>query len=158
MLKDPEFLIFVVVVHPLRCIQLLATAWTAACQASLSFTISQSLLRLMSIKLVMPSNHLILCCSLLLLPPIFPNIRVFSKESGLFQRVSSLHQVAKVLELQLQHQSFQWIFSTDFFQGQLSKDQKMSSGPIPGNLHPFPKIAGIILPFFSLWNYPADKS
>ena len=59
------------------------TPWTAACQASLSITNSQSLLRLMSIELVMPSNHLILCRPLLLLPPIFPSIRVFSNESAL---------------------------------------------------------------------------
>ena len=54
--------------------------WTAACQASLSVTNSQSLLKLMSIELVMPSNHLILCCSLLLLPSVFPSIRLFSNE------------------------------------------------------------------------------
>ena len=60
-----------------------ATLWTVACQASLSTTNSWSLLRLMSIKLVMPSNHLILCCPLLLLPSIFPSIRVSSKESVL---------------------------------------------------------------------------
>ena len=54
------------------------TPWTAACQASLSITNSQSLLKLMSIESVMPSNHLILCCSLLLLPSIFPSVRVFS--------------------------------------------------------------------------------
>ena len=77
-----------------------ATLWTAACQASLSFTISQSLLKLMSIESVMPSNHLILYRPLLLLPSIFPSIRVFPS-------VSSSHQVVKVLELQLQHQSFQ---------------------------------------------------
>ena len=59
------------------------TSWTAAHQASLSFTISRSLLKLMSIELVMPSNHLILCHFLLLLPSIFSNIRVFSKESAL---------------------------------------------------------------------------
>ena len=59
------------------------TPWTAARQASLAFTISQSLLKLMSIELVMPSNHLILCCPLLLLPSIFPSIRVFSNESVL---------------------------------------------------------------------------
>ena len=59
------------------------TAWTAAHQASLSITNSQSLLRLMSIELVMPSDHLILCCSLLLPPSIFPSIRVFSNESVL---------------------------------------------------------------------------
>ena len=56
------------------------TPWAAAHQASLSFTISQSLLKLMSFELVMPSNHLILCCPLLLLPSIFPSIRVFSDE------------------------------------------------------------------------------
>ena len=60
-----------------------ATPWTAACQASLSITNSRSLLKLMSIHLVMPSNHLILCCPLLLLPSIFPSIRVFSNESVL---------------------------------------------------------------------------
>ena len=59
------------------------TPWTAACQASLSITNSQSLLKLMSIESVMPSNHLILCRPLLLLPPIPPSIRVFSNESVL---------------------------------------------------------------------------
>ena len=59
------------------------TPWTAAHQASLSFTISQSLLKLMSIKSVMPSNHLVLCHSLLLLPSIFPSIKVFSNDSTL---------------------------------------------------------------------------
>ena len=69
-------------------------------QASLSFTISLSLLKLTSIESVMPYNHLILCHSLLLLPSIFPGIRVFSNELA-------LHQVAKLLELQLQHRFFQ---------------------------------------------------
>ena len=64
-------------------IPLLGTPWTAGCQASLSITNSQSLLKLMSIVLVMPSNYLILCCSPLLLPSIFPSIRVFSNESVL---------------------------------------------------------------------------
>ena len=67
-------------------IRLFATPWTAAHQASLSITNSQSLLKLMSIESVMPSNHLILYCPLLLLPSIFPNIRVFSKESVLHIR------------------------------------------------------------------------
>ena len=67
-------------------VQLLATPWTVACQASLSITNSQSLLKLMSIKSVMPSNHLILCRPLLFLPLIFPNIRVFSNESVLHIR------------------------------------------------------------------------
>ena len=61
-------------------VQLFASPWTAACQASLSITNSQSLLKLMSIDLVMPSNHLILCHPLLLPPLIFPSIRVFSNE------------------------------------------------------------------------------
>ena len=60
-----------------------ATPWTAARQASLSFTTSRSLLKLMSIESVMPSNHLILCLPLLLLPSVFPSIRAFSSESAL---------------------------------------------------------------------------
>jgi len=67
-------------------VQLFVTPWTAPHQASLSITNSWSLLRLMSIKLLMPSNHLILCCPLLLLPSIFPCIRVFSNESVLHIR------------------------------------------------------------------------
>ena len=59
------------------------TSWTVAHQASLSFAISQSLLKLMSIESVMPSNHLILCCPLLLLPSIFPSFKIFSSESAL---------------------------------------------------------------------------
>ena len=67
-------------------VQLFVTPWTAALQPSLSFTISQSLLKLMSIKLVMPSNHLILCWPLLLWSSIFPSMWVFSKESVLHIR------------------------------------------------------------------------
>ena len=66
-----------------NCVQLFVTPWTAAHQASLSITNSQSLLKLMSIKSVMPSNHLILCHPLLFLPSIFPSVRVLSKESAL---------------------------------------------------------------------------
>ena len=69
-----------VVVQSLSCVQLLATPRTAACQASLAFHISRSLLKLMSIELMMPSNHFILCCPFLLLPSMFPSIRVFSNE------------------------------------------------------------------------------
>ena len=67
----------------LSCVRLFVTSWSAARQASLSVTNSQSLLKLMSTELVMPSNHLILCGPLLLLPSIFPSIRVFSNESVL---------------------------------------------------------------------------
>ena len=70
-------------VQSLSRVQLFATPWTAALQASLSITNSQSLLKLMSIELVMPSNHLILCRPLLLSPSIFPSIRVFSNKSVL---------------------------------------------------------------------------
>ena len=70
-------------VQLLNCVQLFSTSWTAACQASLSITSSRNWLKLMSIKSVMPSNHLILCHPLLLPPSIFPSVRVFSSESVL---------------------------------------------------------------------------
>ena len=73
-------------VQSLSCVQLFATPWTAARQASLSITNSWSLPKPMSIELVMPSDHLIFCCPLLLLPSIFPSIRVFSNESALRMR------------------------------------------------------------------------
>ena len=76
----------VLVVQSLSCVRLFVTPRTAAYQASLSFTISWSLLKIMSIESVMPSNHLILCYPLLLLPLIFPSIRVFSSESVLHIR------------------------------------------------------------------------
>ena len=98
--------------RPMCSVQLLSRVWlfatpsTAVLQASLSFTNSQSLLKLMSIELVMPSNHLILCHPLLLLPSIFPSIRIFSKESTLHIRWP------KYCSFQIR--SFQWIFRTDF--------------------------------------------
>ena len=70
-------------VQLLSCVSLFATPWTAACQASPSITNSRSLLKLMAIESVMPSNHLILCCPLLLPPSIFPSNRVFSNGSVL---------------------------------------------------------------------------
>ena len=78
--------VVVVVAQSLSCIQLFGIPWTAACQASLSYIISHSLLKLMSLESVMPSNNFILCCPLLLLPSIFPSIRVFSSESVLHIR------------------------------------------------------------------------
>ena len=91
-------------VQPLSRVRLFVTPWTVARQSSLSITNSWSLLKLMSIESVMSFNNLVLCHLLLLPPSIFPSIRVFSNES------SSSHQVAKVLEFQFQHQSFQRIF------------------------------------------------
>ena len=75
-----------IVVQSLSHVQLIATPWTAAHQTSLSFTISWSLLKLRSFESVIPSNHLILCPLLLLLPSIFPNIGIFSSESALHIR------------------------------------------------------------------------
>ena len=95
----------------------------------LSITNSQSLLKLMSIESMMPSSHLILCCPLLLLPPIPPSI-------SLFQWVNSSHEVTKVLEFQLQHQSFQWTPRTDLLQNGLagspcSPRDSQESSPTP---------------------------
>ena len=87
-------------VQSLSHVQLFETPGTAACQASLSITNCWSLLKFMSIKLVMLSKHLILCRPLLLLLSIFPSTRILSS-------VNSSHQVTKVLEFQHQHQSFQ---------------------------------------------------
>ena len=87
--------VVVVTVPSLNEIWLFATPWTVGYQAPLSSILSWSLLRFMSIELVMLSNHLILCYPLLLLPSVFPSIRVFSNELA-------PHQVAKVLELQQQ--------------------------------------------------------
>ena len=81
--KEWNKVVIVVLVQSLSHVLLFVTPWTAACQASLSLTNSRSLLKLMSIKLVMPSNHLILCRPLLLLPSVFPSIKVFSNESVL---------------------------------------------------------------------------
>ena len=92
----------VIAVQCLSQVRLFTTPWTAALQASLSLTISWTLPKFMSTALVMASDHLTLCHHLLLLPSIFPSIRVFSNE------LTNLHQVAKVLELQLQHQFFQY--------------------------------------------------
>ena len=102
-LKLKLFSLFVVIVHLLSRVWLFVTPWTAACQVSLSFSISWSLFKFMSIESLMPSNCLIFCHSLFL-PSVFPSSRVF------FQWVGSSHWVATVLEIQLQHQSFQWIF------------------------------------------------
>ena len=79
------------------CVWLFAIAWTAACQAPLSFTMSHSLLRFMPIQLVTVSNHLILCCFLFLLSSIFPSIRVFPNESA-FGSTGCYHQAILPME------------------------------------------------------------
>ena len=83
MLEIPVSSVQFISVQSLSYVQLFATPWSVGCQASLSITNSWSLLKLMSIESLMPSNHLILCRPLLLLPSIFPSIRVFSNESAL---------------------------------------------------------------------------
>ena len=83
MALDHEFQVIISSIQLLSHVRLSGTPWTATRQAFLSVTNSWSLLKLVSIKLVMPFNHLILCCPLPLLPSIFPNIRVFSNESAL---------------------------------------------------------------------------
>ena len=93
---------------PKSHVRLSVTPWTAAHQAPLSSTILRSLLKLKPVKSLLPSNHLVLCCLLLLLPSISPGIRVFSSELALCIRLP------EVLELQLHHQSFQWMFRVDF--------------------------------------------
>ena len=85
----------------LNCVQLLVTPWTVACQASLSITNSGGLLKLIAIESVMPSNHLILCCSILLPPSIIPSIRAFSKESVLRIRGQSIGVAASASALPL---------------------------------------------------------
>ena len=99
-------------VQSLSRVWLFVTPWTTACQASLFIINSQSLPKLMSIESVMPPNHLILSSPS---PPAFN----LSQHQGLFKWVSSSHQVAKILEFQLQHQSFQWTPRTDFLYDRL---------------------------------------
>ena len=111
-------------VQSLRCVQLFATPWATAHQASRLITSSRSLLKLMSIDWVMPSNHLILCCPFLLLPSNFPSIRVFSNKSVLHIRWASAS--ASVLP---------WIFRIDFLKDWLDwscnpRDYQLCS-PIP---------------------------
>ena len=91
-------------VQSLSHVRLFATPWTTALQASLSITNSQSLSKLTSIESVMPSNHLILCCLLFLLPSIFPNIRVFSNESVLpiGDQSTGVSTLASVLPMNIQ--------------------------------------------------------
>ena len=96
------FIVSFLLVQLLSCVQLFVTPWTAARQASLSFTVSWSLLKLMSIESVMPSNHLILCCSLFFLPSIFSSIRIFSNESTLCIRCLSTGASTAVRDLKMQ--------------------------------------------------------
>ena len=124
-------------VQSLTCVWLFVTAWTAAHQASPPNTNSWSLLKLMSIELVMPSNHLILCCPLFLLLSIFPSIRVFSNESALCIRwpmywnfsISPSNEYSGLISFRMD-----WLVSLQ------SRDSQESS-PTP----PFEKISSLAL-------------
>ena len=94
------------VVQSLVCVRLFVIPWTAAHQASLTFTISQSLLKLMSIEMVVPCNHLILCCPLLLLPSIFHSIRIFSNELSLHNRWKNIGVSASTSVLPVNNQDW----------------------------------------------------
>ena len=126
-------------VQSLSHVRLFVTPWTAARQASLSITNSQSLLKPVSIESVMPYH-----------PLSSPSLPAFnlSQDQGLFKWVSSSHQVARVLEFQLQHQSFQWIFRTDFLKDWLvwspcSPRDSQESSPTPQ----FKSINSLVLSF-----------
>ena len=140
--STPFIFLYVVVVQSLSRVQLFVTPWIAAYQASLSFKNSQSLLKLMSIELVMASNHLILCHPLLLLPSVFPSVRVFSHQSALrirwpkywsfsfsirpFSEYSELIPLGLVGLISLQSKGLSRVFSNtpvqkhQFFSAQLS--------------------------------------
>ena len=116
-------------VQSLSCVWLFATPWTAALQASLSITNSRSSPKLISIESVMPSNHLILRHPPLLLPSILCSIRVFPNESSLHIKWTKYQK-----ELQLQHQSFQWIFRVVFLNWLVwscSPRDSQESSPVP---------------------------
>ena len=103
----------ILLVQLLSHVLLFATPWTAAFQASLSFTISQRLLKLMSMELTIPSKHLILCFPLFLLPSVFPSIRVFSSESALLIRRPKYWSFSFSISPSKEHSGL--IFRTDWF-------------------------------------------
>ena len=105
--------IFVVIIQSLSCVQLFVTPWTATHQASLSFTISWSLLKLMSMESVMLSNHLFLCHPLLLLPALFSSIKLFSNKSALHIGWASL--VAQTVKhLPAMWETWVWSLSQEY--------------------------------------------
>ena len=118
-----------------------ATLWTAARQASLSITSSQSLFKLMSIKSMMPSNQLILCYPLLLLPSIFPSIRVFSSESVLYIRWPKYWSFSFSISASNEHS---WLISFRMnWLDPLAVQGTLKSFPVP----PFESINSLVLSF-----------
>ena len=128
-------------------VRLFVTPWTVAHQASLSITNSQCLFKLMSIELVMPSNNLILCRPLLLLPSILPSIRVFSNQSVLPIRWPQYWSFS------FSSKSFQWIFRTDFLYNWLDWSPCSPRDSQGSSLTPqFKSINSLALPQFSLYS------
>ena len=125
------------------CIQLFATPWIATCQAFLSITNSQSLLELMSIALVMPSNYPIFCHPLLLLPSIFPSIRVFSNESALRIRWSKYWSFSFNISPSNGHPGL-ISFSIDWLDLLAVQGDSQESSPTPQ----FKSISSSVLSFF----------
>ena len=117
-------------VQLLSRVRLFATPWIAARQASLSITNSRSSLRLMSIQSVMPSSHLILCCPLLLLPPIPPSIRVFSNESTLCMRWPKYWSFSFSISPSIEHPGL-ISFRMDWLDSPCSPRDSQESSPIP---------------------------
>ena len=122
-------------VQSLSCVRLFATPWTAAHQGSLSITNSWSLLKLMSIELVMPSNHLSLCRPLPLLPSIFPSIRIFSNESVLHIKWPKYWS----LDARKSNQSILKEINPEyFFEGLILKPKLQYFGPVQLLLNDYP--------------------
>ena len=128
-------------VQSLSCVRLFATPWTAACQASLSISNSQSLLKLISIMSVMPSNHLILCRSLLLPPSVFASIRVFSNELILHIRWPTYWSFSFIISPSNEHPGL-ISFRTDWLD-HLADQRTLESSPTP----PFKSISSSALSF-----------
>ena len=106
---------FIIIVQSLSRVRLFVILWTTARQASLSFTISQSLLRLLSIESMIPSNHLVLCCPLFLLPSVFPSLRVFSSELPFASSSQTILASASASVLPVSIQGFFPLGLTDLF-------------------------------------------
>ena len=125
----------VVVFQMLSCVRLFATPWTAAHQGSLSFSISWSLLRLMSIESVMPSNHLILCRPLLLLSAIFPSISVFPSESVLHIRWPKYRSFSFSISLSNEYSGLiSWKSTVDNTQNPINNRTSLNLGFLGGSV------------------------
>ena len=156
-------------VQSLSRVRLFVTPWTTACQASLSITNSQTLPKLMSVESVMPSNHLILCRPLLLLPSVFPNIRVFLNESALRIRWPK-YFILKLNILQgTKRRQWKWVFPClPIFVGKDSVFHSLSHSSTAKPLiscdleihsltHGLPMVPTMCQPLCWCWGYSGDS-